>query len=991
MKKVYLLIIGIMLLAGAYNTIVAIDSPVLIAPLSGATTWNYVTLDWDSVAGSTAYYVQIDTAASFTSSAFLDITLINLPGYDGFWNLSDIYFGSTYFWRVKAYSATDTSSWSQTWNFTTRDDVVLVSPVAGTESYTRIMLDWDAHPGITYYDFEIDTSTTFGSPALLAGSNYFFSTTNTSFDTEENINTLYFGADYHWRVRARNNVDTSQWTTSSFATKDLVTLSSPLNNQLVPVGTTIDWLAFDGVDYYDYEVDETPSFSSPALISGSRVFISFDDNNTDTEIFVDDLLFGNGYYWRVRARHVVDTSAWTLGTFTTMNTLMLTSPIAGSIEPCLLTLDWQPHPGVDVYEYQVDISSSFNTLSLLQGSKLYINEQDGNSDTEQGIGPLGYGVNYFWRARTWNASDTSEWSQIGEFSTVGELTLVSPAALENTYTEVNFVWLPIEGSGLYQLKVDTTLSFNSPATSWFTLNGSSQAISNFWFGTNYYWTMRAINAVDTSEWNQPVKFFTRDQVGLVSPLNETLNADTLGVMLDWLSHPGAISYDLQMDSSNTFSSSFLLNSSIPFTTSDPNGTDTEYFTGSLDDDQFYFWRVRAINEVDTSEWEEHWFSTGAQQLVLPPVPGIISPLYGEVDVSTEPVLDWNDVSLAIAYYYQISSSSDLDGLSEVYISTSEATVSGLDYVTKYYWRVKSFDGNLVSDWSPTYNFTTAQEVLGIPSLLSPFNNSTNLNVSNLDMDWNDVYHAQKYLIQLATSVDFVWGMVSQEVFNSNATISGLTADSLYFWRVKAVSDTLVNGAWSEVWTFTTMGILDAPILLTPLNNSTGIAYDAATLSWDAVANAQAYELKYAQDPLFNIDYHFEITNVAYYLLPELQTATGYYWQVRATNDTLISSLWTDIWSFVTNDTSTSVNEIGEEDWMVYPNPSSGQLHIEFDTWNGNMTVLIIDVSGRLMRQQELNSGNTEMDISTLPEGVYNVMIRFENGSSVNRKLLKLDY
>ena len=77
--------------------------------------------------------------------------------------------------------------------------------------------------------------------------------------------------------------------------------------------------------------------------------------------------------------------------------------------------------------------------------------------------------------------------------------------------------------------------------------------------------------------------------------------------------------------------------------------------------------------------------------------------------------------------------------------------------------------------------------------------------------------------------------------------------------------------------------------------------------------------------------------------------------------------------------------------MVYPNPSSGQLHIEFDTWNGNMTVLIIDVSGRLMRQQELNSGNTEMDISTLPEGVYNVMIRFENGSSVNRKLLKLDY
>lgn len=990
MKMKFFLLSIIILFSGITNCLKAIDSPTLLAPANGSFTWNYVVLDWSLVGAGNAYHLQLDTVSTFDSQVLVDTVIATFVGFDGTTILDGLYFGTEYNWRIKAYTPTDTSAWSSSWTFNTRDDVVLVGPADASENYARVMLNWDAHPGITYYDFEIDTINSFNSSVLIAGSNYYFSQTNATYDSEENINTLYFGANYFWRVRARNDIDTSAWTNGFFTTKDFVELNSPANAAQVPVGVLIDWNAFDGVNFYDYEVDSNPNFASSNLISGSKFFFSFDDNNTDTEMFIDDIYFGTGYYWRVRARHALDVSEWVQGTFTTTNTIMLSSPSAGSMQDLIVDFDWQPHAGVDVYQYQVDESPLFNSTSLIEGTDAYINAFDGNDDTHQELGTFNYDGDYYWRVRAWNAVDTSEWSQVNNFTTNSIVQQLSPLPFASTYTELTFEWEPIEGSTLYELYVDTSELMNSSALLAFAIPGASQSISNFMFGSAYFWKVRAINTTDTSEWSSVRKFYTRDQVGLVSPLNEALSQNTSGVTLDWLSHHGAISYDFQMDTTNAFNSSFLINQNISYAGTDPNGSDTEYQTGLLATDKVYFWRVRAQSEVDTSKWEARWFSTGAQMLVLPEVPTLVYPLLGEIDVSTEPELDWDDVAGASAYYYQFSTQADLDGSTEYPATASQQTILALDYVTQYYWRVRSFDGNLVSDWSATYSFTTAQEVLEVPVLLLPLDNSINLTNVNLDFDWEDVYHAQAYLLQMATDDGFVFNNTIQQVNTSSAIISGIMPDSDYFWRVKAISDTLVNGAWSETWTFSTIGVLEVPYLVNPLNNSFGLPYDDVNLTWYPVAYGQSYEIEYAQDPLFNYDYHNEITNTSYFLIEDLEPETGYYWRARAKNDTLLTSNWSDTWTFETmQDTTTSIGEINASSLKVYPNPVANSLYVRDAENRSIQQVSVFNALGKMVVTKPVKAQETVVNMSELKAGIYQVVIYYENDQKANRKIVVL--
>ncbi len=71
----------------------------------------------------------------------------------------------------------------------------------------------------------------------------------------------------------------------------------------------------DGITYYDYQVDVTPSFNSSTLISGSQ---------SGSILPLSDFSLGTTYYWRVRGRHSTDTLAWsTVRNFTVTTILLL--------------------------------------------------------------------------------------------------------------------------------------------------------------------------------------------------------------------------------------------------------------------------------------------------------------------------------------------------------------------------------------------------------------------------------------------------------------------------------------------------------------------------------------------------------------------------------------------------------------------------------------------------------------------------------------------
>ncbi|HKK67956.1 MAG TPA: fibronectin type III domain-containing protein, partial [Bacteroidales bacterium] len=340
-----------------FQVLLAINSPSNVSPSDGATDQAVsLTLDWSAVSGNSGYIYQIDTVSSFDSPALVEgDSPMNTSGTI----VSDLRFGTTYHWRVRAYDDVDTSVWSVPTEFATTDQLTNVSPSDGaTDQAVSMALDWSAIYGNSGYIFQIDTVSSFDSAELVEGD----SPVNTS---ETTISDLRFGTVYYWRARVYNDVDTSAWSVpTEFTTTDQLTNVSPSDGAVnQDVGLDIDWSYISGLSGYLYELDTVPDFSSPVLFSGSA-------GSSPSEASVSDLYFGTTYYWRVRAYNGVDTSAWSVPTeFTTANQLTNVSPSDGAVNQDVgLDIDWSYISGLSGYLYELDTVPDFSSPVLFSGS-----------------------------------------------------------------------------------------------------------------------------------------------------------------------------------------------------------------------------------------------------------------------------------------------------------------------------------------------------------------------------------------------------------------------------------------------------------------------------------------------------------------------------------------------------------------------------------------------------------------------------------------------
>lgn len=84
------------------------------------------------------------------------------------------------------------------------------------------------------------------------------------------------------------------------------------------------------------------------------------------------------------------------------------------------------------------------------------------------------------------------------------------------------------------------------------------------------------------------------------------------------------------------------------------------------------------------------------------------------------------------------------------------------------------------------------------------------------------------------------------------------------------------------------------------------------------------------------------------------------------------------------DIPTSVLNSSEQSIVVYPNPTTGILHIEFNQQN-IFSVQIINLQGQTVKKETLKD-NAGLDISALPDGFYVVKIDGDKSSSVIKVL-----
>ena len=403
-------------------------------PSNGATDQNIsLYIDWTDITGNSGYMYQIDTSQNFNSSLFQEGTTAFNNSHIG---VSDLLFGTTYYWRACAKSAVDTSVWSDTWHFTTYYTVTNTSPSNGVINQdTSLYLNWSDITGNAGYMYQIDSSQNFNSSLLQEGA----TTQNNSY---VGISDLLYGTTYYWRTCAKSAVDTSIWSdawyfTTSYQMTESPNLISPTNGSTGISYTSVDleWSSIPEATSYQYQYSQDDSFNT-GVFNGTIAFLTETIGNLDQN---------TTYYWRVKGQNSSGYSPWSeIWNFTTetesLDTPVLVSPANNAInQETDITLVWNTVADATNYkcEYSTDNTFVSSTSVFTASTETSLTELDNNTQ-------------YFWRVQATDGSQFSEWSEVWNFTT-------EPETSVNLITDRNIEIFPNPGNDRLYINSDINI------------------------------------------------------------------------------------------------------------------------------------------------------------------------------------------------------------------------------------------------------------------------------------------------------------------------------------------------------------------------------------------------------------------------------------------------------------------------------------------------------------------------------------------------------
>ncbi|MCX8030016.1 MAG: glycoside hydrolase family 18 protein [Thermodesulfovibrionales bacterium] len=128
--------------------------------------------------------------------------------------------------------------------------------------------------------------------------------------------------------------------------------------------------------------------------------------------------------------------------------------------------------------------------------------------------------------------------------------------------------------------------------------------------------------------------------------------------------------------------------------------------------------------------------------------------------------------------------------------------------------------NAVIQTSPSNNLSPSS-----PVLLTPSNGSVGIPTSTM-LNWQSSSGATSYVIQLSKNSSFTDIVAHSELTSTSFSISNLTNNTVYYWRVQA-KNANSSSNWSNVWSFTTESNIKTIIV----NFKGTVASNGIMLTW----------------------------------------------------------------------------------------------------------------------------------------------------------------
>ena len=375
-------------------------------------------------------------------------------------------------------------------------------------------------------------------------------------------------------------------------------------------------------------------------------------------------------------------------------------------------------------------------------------------------------------------------------------------------------------------------------------------------------------------------------------------------------------------------------------------------------------------------------------------------------------VSWTAVANALSYAidYKLNTTTTWTSFSTAQTATS-ANLTGLTQGSLYDWRVKATcaagSGNSVA----AQFTTTAPFTCNAPSGLT----ASSITSSGATVGWTAVSGAASYAVEYKLSTVTTWTSAATATTATSVAIGGLTASSLYDYRVStncgangtsgfaAAQFTTAAAGCQSVYDVTSNGTTGGAASIPFNTNITGLISPSGDIDnyQFVITTGGTIILTLGALPA---DYDLKLLNSAGTQLAissnsrtnsetiNYTAAAGtYYAQVypfkNNSNATSCYTLKVALGTAARSDEIVSVNS-GKKGVTVFPNPAKDKLNINISGYPGAAEISIFSGTSQKVITHRTGQNNSVLDISKLTRGVYLVKIITANGEVLNQKIIK---
>ena len=686
------------------------------------------------------------------------------------------------------------------------------------------------------------------------------------------VSGLTANATYYFRVKATSSSTSysdSNYSPTVSVSLGLTKLSSPdlSFNSISSTVISVNIGSVTNASGYKLEYSTNPNFTS-------SITKTYTTPGTKT---IDKLVTNKTYYFRVIATGSGDysnsdysnvISATTSSSTSTIVKLSAPSLSIGSSTSSSITVNIGSVTNASRYRLEYSTDSNFTNPTVSTYTS-------GGSKTISG---LTANKTYYFRvmatgAGNYSNSDYSE-SQTGKTtSSSSTVKLAAPTLRIDSIgsTSISVYIGSVDNASNYKLEYSTSPSFTSSTTKTYSTSGT-QTITNLTANKTYYFRVMAttsnagyINSdYSGTEWATTTSS-TSSTTKLATPSLGLTQSGTNAVSVTVGAVQNAVRYQLEYSTSSSFTS--------PTTLDVASGTRTI----SLSSNATYYFRVKAIGsnnytDSDYSATRSISLNTMTNQLPWPDL-SIIGRSSNSVTVEI------GDVG-ATQYILHYSTDSNFSTYSSRSFSNLTKTIYDLAPDTTYYFRVSATrPGYNNSDFSPTVSATTltATSQLSAPSL-----SASTIGSSSISVTIGSVDNATSYTLYYSSNKNFSGAQSTTYSSAGGHTVSGLSANTTYYFRVIATPSEA--GYTSSNYSETVSATTNADMIQLPAPD---LSFSSRGSDWisvyiGGVTRASSYVLQYASNSNFTNAKTFIFPNAGSYTINDLSPNTTYHFRVMAT-------------------------------------------------------------------------------------------------------------